>query len=120
MKPFVKLYATLLTSTVWSEPHSTRIVWITLLTMADRDGYVAASIPGLAHSAHVSRAECEIALKTFLAPDADSRTKEHQGRRIEIVDGGWIVLNREKYADMRSTKQIDDAARQARHREKGE
>jgi hypothetical protein len=90
-----------------------------MLTLADRDGYVAASIPGLAHAAHVSRAACETALKTFLAPDADSRTKEHQGRRIETVDGGWIVLNREKYADLRSSKLIDDAARQKRHREKG-
>jgi hypothetical protein len=116
MNTFVKLYGTILTSTVWSEPHSTRIVWITMLALADKDGHVAASIPGLAHAAHVTREECEAALSTFLAPDPDSRTKEYEGRRIEIADGGWIVLNRGKYRELRTDKQIADAERQKRHR----
>lgn len=92
-------------STIWQEPDHTRIVWITLMAMADRDGEIAASIPGLAARARVPLAAAEIALGTFLAPDQYSRTEAHEGRRIEKIDGGWRLLNYFKY---RETLDQDD------------
>jgi hypothetical protein len=74
-------------------------MWITMLALKDKDGFVAASIPGLAHAAIVTRDECEKALKVFESPDPDSRTKDNDGRRIEKVDGGWIILNHFLYRD---------------------
>lgn len=115
---FVKIYESILTSSVWMESHATVRVWLTMLARADANGYVAASVPGLAHIAHVTREECEQALGVLLAPDADSRTKDHDGRRIEAVDGGWVVLNARKYRDLRTAEQVSAADRVKRHREK--
>lgn len=75
------------------------------MAMADRDGEIAASIPGLAARARVPLAAAEIALGTFLAPDQYSRTEAHEGRRIEKIDGGWRLLNYFKY---RETLDQDD------------
>ena len=72
-----------------------------MLAMADRKGRIWASIPGLAGRARVSVQACREALDCFLSPDKDSRTKEHEGRRIEEIDGGWRLLNHAKYRELR-------------------
>lgn len=72
-----------------------------MLAMADRNGYVGASIGGLAHMARVSREKTEEALKKFLSPDPDSRSPDFGGRRIEEADRGWLILNHSRYRDMR-------------------
>ncbi len=79
-----------------------------MLAMADRNGRVWASIPGLAKEAGVPLEDAERALKDFLSPDEYSRTKDHEGRRIKEIDGGWLLLNHAKYRDMR-----DEAERKA-------
>jgi len=94
---FTKLFNTIVTSTIWQEDDKTRIVWITMLAIADRFGVVSASIPGLASVSNVSVDAAEKAIKNLLAPDPYSRTKDNEGRRIEIIDGGWLILNYEKY-----------------------
>lgn len=119
MSGYTKLFPSILDSTVWHTPLPTKVVWITLLAMADRDGIAEASIPGLARRAGVSREQCEDALACFLAPDPDSRTKDHDGRRIVEVDGGWRLLNSEKYREKASAdeRREKDAARQQRKRD---
>lgn len=117
---FVKLYGTILTSSIWLEPHSTLRVWIAMLATADEHGIVSASVGGLAHVSRVRKAECAKALETFLAPDEDSRTPDNDGRRIERVDGGWLILNHRKYRDLRTSKQVVDAERIRDKRETGE
>ena len=96
---FTKMFGSITDSTVWGEPDPTRIVWITMLAMANRDGFVHSSVPGLAHRARVSLEACEAALETFKSPDPYSRTVDYEGRRIEAVDGGWILLNYLKYRE---------------------
>lgn len=109
---FTKLFSSITESTVWYEPDATRLVWITMLAMADRQGRVWASVPGLAGRARVSLKATREALKCFLSPDEDSRTKDFEGRRIEEIDGGWRLLNHAKYREMR-----DEEARKAYQRE---
>lgn len=99
---YTKLFGSITASTIWQEPAHTRLVWITMLAMADQHGVVHASVPGLAHIANVPLADTELALKTLLGPDPYSRTKEHEGRRIEEVDGGWVLLNHAKFRGMRT------------------
>lgn len=108
---YVKLFGSILASTIWAEPASTRIVWIAMLALADRDGCVSASVPGLAHLARVSEPECIEALAILMAADPDSRTKDHDGRRIAKVDGGWSVLNYEVYRDKASAEESKEKAR---------
>ncbi len=97
MAGYTKLFSTILASTIWRAPDKTRIVWITLLAMADQRGVAEGSVPGLADFARVSVDECRAALTELMAPDPDSRTKDWDGRRIEEVDGGWLLLNHGKY-----------------------
>jgi hypothetical protein len=99
---YTKLFSSITDSTIWSESAETRIVWITMLAMCDKNGWVYASIPGLAHRAHVTIEETEEALNKFLSPDKYSRTPDHEGRRIEVIDGGWALLNHPKYKAIRS------------------
>lgn len=116
---FTKLFSSIITSTIWMEKTDTRIVWITMLALADKNGEVQGSVPGLARMAGVSVDACREALNSFLGPDPDSRTKDDEGRRIEEIDGGWFLLNHAKYRKMASKEeQIEKAtARTRRYRE---
>lgn len=118
MPNFVKLYGSILDSTIWLEPLPTKVVWITMLAMADAEGCVVSSIPGLAKRAGVSRQDCEAALETLAAPDPDSKTQEFEGRRIQRIDGGWLIINHRKYRDLRTDTQIATAERVRKHRER--
>jgi len=99
-KGFTKLFNSIVTSTIWCEDDKTRIVWITMLALCDRYGDLSASIPGLAHVANVSIEATKVALKNLMKPDPYSRTKNHGGRRIVEIDGGWHIFNYAKYRDM--------------------
>src|SRR5882672_4790195 len=99
MAHYTKLWSHILNSTIWNEDDQTRLVWITMLALSDMGGYVAGSIPGLAHQARVPLPACEKALITLKSPDLYSRTKEHEGRRIVEVEGGWTILNYEKHRE---------------------
>ncbi len=124
------MWSKMLRSTIWMEDGPTRLVWITLLLLKDVDGKVLSSLPGLAHSARVELSECEEAIEKFLSPDKRSSTKTDDGRRIREVDGGWQILNHEKYrysteekrefwrrqkADQRQRKEERDKAREAEY-----
>lgn len=108
---FTKLFASITESTVWCEPDHVRIVWITMLAMADRHGRVWGSIPGLANRARKSIGETEDALSRFQSPDRYSRTPDNEGRRIETIDGGWRILNHEKYREIRDSEAIKESKR---------
>jgi len=109
---FTKLFASITESTVWMQPDHVRLVWITMLAMADRQGRVMASIPGLAHRARVETEQCRQAIDILMAPDPDSRTKDFEGRRIEEIDGGWRLLNHEKYRALRDEEAIKESKRE--------
>ena len=100
MPGYTKLFSTIVTSTIWQEPPVVCKIWITMLALVDQNGEVHASIPGLAHAAGVSLQECEEALAKFLAPDPYSRSKDFEGRRIQVIDGGWWMVNHAKYREM--------------------
>jgi len=116
MSGYSKLFSEIVTSSIWSEDDKTRIVWITLLALKDKDGYVPASVPGLANAARVSVEACAEAIAKLEAPDKYSRSKENNGRRIEPVDGGWTVLNHQKYRDYLSKDSENIAARERMRR----
>lgn len=118
-RSFTKLFSSITESTVWCEPSDVRIVWICMLAMADAQGRVWASVPGLANRARVPVEATRDAIARFLEPDTDSRTKDHDGRRIEAIDGGWRLLNHAKYRAIQqeADKREADAERQRKHRE---
>lgn len=119
---FTKLSTALTDSSIWSQDDQTRIVWITMLAMADSKGRVMAAVPGLANRARVSIEATEKALAVFLAPDPFSRTRDFEGRRIEPIDGGWRLLNYMKFREERDAetrreyqREWDRTKRQRKH-----
>lgn len=115
--PFVKLSCGITKSSVWFESPATRVVWIALLTEADQYGFVRASYPGMLHIANVPKDDFDKALEILESPDQMSRTPNYEGRRIERVDGGWRILNYEKYRQY-SYSGTKEAERKRKQRER--
>jgi hypothetical protein len=97
MNGFVKIDCNILYSSIWAESSETRIIWITLLAMANQNGIVPATAPGISSAAFVSLSETRKAIALLEAPDPDSKSLENEGRRIERVEGGYLILNYDKY-----------------------
>ena len=102
---FTKLFSSITASTIWSEKATTKVVWITMLAMADAAGFVYASVPGLAKISGVTIEETIEAIDLLMAPDEWSRDKDNEGRRLEEIDGGWAILNHPKYRKRRNAEE---------------
>ena len=109
---YVKLDCNILDSTLWVENSETRVVFITMLAMADSDGMCSATAPGIAKRATLPLQAVKGALAVLEAPDIDSRTQNASGRRIERVDGGYKIINYLLYRNKDHTA----AARMRKHR----
>ena len=120
MAHYVKLFDSIIHSTIWQEDLHVKVVWVTMLALTDANGEVMASIPGLAKAAGVSIPQCEEALEKFMAPDRYSRSSEDEGRRITKIDGGWELVNYRKYRELKSMEQEREKAaeRQRRFRDR--
>jgi len=63
--------------------------------------------------ANITQEETANGLKILESPDSKRLdSQEHEGRRIQRVDGGWLVLNGQKYEDM--MRKIAEQARKAK------
>ena len=114
---YAKLHGEMLASSIWSESDTTRLVWVTMLLMSDRDGMVRASLTGLAHQARVSIESCTAALRTLMGPDPESRDRTTGERVIEVV-GGYQILNYERYQDLGSADDYKEKARLRQQRKR--
>jgi len=116
MSGYAKLFSSIVTSTIWSAPDHVRILWVTMMALADRDGVVEGSIPGLAAVARITVDQAVEAIKVLSSPDKYSRTKTLQGRRVVPVPGGWRLVTYEKYREKGSQEEAKakTAARVAR------
>jgi hypothetical protein len=115
-----KLFGKILDSSIWLEATPTRIVWITLLAAMDEDGFAHFSaIENLAARARVTVEEAREAVECFLAPDPNSGNPANDGRRIDRVPGGFMVLNAAEHRKTitRVIQREQTRVRVARHRE---
>lgn len=119
MAGYTKLFSDIVDSSIWKEDSDTCKVWITLLALSDADGYVRGSVGWLADKSLVPRDLCQRAIEKFAAPDHTSRTEENDGRRIELLDDGWLILNYLSFRDRLSNDASAVASRERvrRHRE---
>lgn len=120
MTGYTKLFSEIVTSTIWQEPNDMRVLWITMLALKNRAQIVTATVPALAKLANLTNEQCEEYLAKMQEPDKYSRSREYDGRRIERVEGGWFVLNGEKYRDKLNADDRREQVKQAvaRHRAK--
>lgn len=114
---YTKLFSGIVGSTIWAEDNPTRIVWVTMLALADRNGEVIGTPVGLARIANVTVDECRLALAKFLGAE---ESNHDDGRRIEEIDHGWTLLNHDKYRRLASKDESKErnAERQARWRDR--
>jgi hypothetical protein len=74
---------------------------MTFLATMDEDGYCHfAAIGNVAQRAVVTPEEAKTAITILELPDVNSSDPAHEGRRIERVPGGWMVLNAPKYREL--------------------
>ncbi len=138
--PFIKLDCALLDSTLWvdrparelfltallmGEPYELQeeVMEIETRTLENTDfvvppgkyGFVRAAGIGIGRRAMLDdKDEVLSALERLASPEADSRSSEFDGRRMVRINGGFIILNWEKYR----RKDHTAAERQRRFREK--
>lgn len=115
---FAKLYGPALAgSSLLDTSVAARWLFVFLLACSDREGrFHAQTTSTLGRLANIPADQIEQAVAELEAPDPNSRSTEHDGRRIERIPGGWRVLNYEKYRDYRTQRQVWDAERKAAER----
>jgi len=106
MSGYTPLFQSIVTSSIWNEATTTRIVWITILALADSQGRVEGSVAGLAPVARVTIDECIAAIKVLGSPDEYSRTKDYDGRRIHEIEGGWQIYNFKLFRDRAKSRAV--------------
>lgn len=119
---YSKLFSSLVNSSLWSEPDHIRLLFITLLSLADRDGIVYGSRSGLERAAMIDpdAAEEINPWDSLMAPDNDSsdlmRNPENEGRRIEEIPGGFRLINYTYYKGIRDSEDRKAQNREAQRR----
>ena len=108
---FTKLFKAMVNSDAWLMTDVERVLWITMVCVAERDGFVCASLPGLARVANLSIKQTSDAIKTLL------NTKFFDAKIIE-VNGGWSLLNYQKFRKImdQESRRIQNAEAQTRFR----
>ena len=105
---FVKLFRSILDSTIWMEEDHVLRIWLVLLLNCDSEGIVKMPIPAMAQRARVTLDQCREALTRLEAPDPDSQSKEEDGKRIVKISEEepiWFIVNYETYRRIRNEEQ---------------
>ena len=111
---FAKVFSQIFDSTI-AENYRVRHMFMDLLVMADSDGVVDKTPEAISRIANVPLEQIQYGLQVLAQPDQKSRTKDHDGRRIQLIDDqrdwGWRIVNFQKYRDIR-----DEEARRIANR----
>ena len=106
MNSWAPIWSMIVDSSLWDEPYHVRLLFITMLALKDADNIVRYDGYLLGKKAHVTPEECLEAMGVLSSPDTKRQAfeclekQEFDGRRIEKVDGGWLILNGPKYRSM--------------------
>jgi hypothetical protein len=86
-------------------------VWVTMLALQDSDHVVRKNLYQLGRAARKKEEEVAMALAVLSSPDTKRKGQEYEGRRVQKVDGGWLILNGQYYEEMmrRVSRQVYQA-----------
>lgn len=96
---FTKLDEGIVFSSIMSEDDSVFKVWTILLATCKQDGISHISSSFIEKITGKDEAEIDRCLKILSSPDKKSRSTNDEGKRIEKVDGGYSVINYQKYRE---------------------
>ena len=91
---WVPIFSRIVDSSLWGEPDFVVKVFITMLALKERDHVVRMSAYAIGERA--KKTEKEVLEALSILASEDKRRLEPQpfdGRRIEKVEGGWLILN---------------------------
>lgn len=95
------IWSSIVNSSLWREAYHVRILFASMLAVKDRNFMVYGDSYKLSTLANITEEEAIDAIRVLSSPDTKRiAPQEYGGRRIEAVDGGWLILNARKYRDM--------------------
>lgn len=101
MNTWAPLFSKIVDSSIWLEPDYVVKVFLTMLAKKDSDMVVRGSAFNIAQWAKKSEQETLDALKILSSPDTKRiEPQPHEGRRIQRVEDGWLILNGLVYRDL--------------------
>lgn len=125
-EPWFKINRRLFDSSVWEEDVHVRIVWVTLLALAQEPanmnmgpGVIAITPGNLMRKALVSREQLDDAIKRLTAADPYSRTDPGKAR-LEITENGYRIPAFDLYNDRDAYERWKDQKREAGKRRAAE
>jgi hypothetical protein len=88
-------------SSLWEEPYYVRILFMTMVALKDADHVVRGDAFRLSKKANMTEREVLDGLVILSSPDLRKLSPQpFEGRRIEKVDQGWLILNGAKYRSL--------------------
>jgi hypothetical protein len=108
---YTPLFDTTLTGTLYGRwPHTG--IWACLLSRASREGVIDETPQALAAAIGVPVETLMDCIRDFMNPDRDSRSPEHEGRRLALIhehrSWGWRIVNHGKYKEKARKKSFDE------------
>jgi hypothetical protein len=114
---FTKLDEGILQSSIAGEEGDTFKIFILLLAACKSDGIAPVSPVFLSSISKISIDETMRHLSKLESPDIYSRSTENEGRRIRRVDGGFEIINYQKYREF-SYSDNPESVRKRNYRDK--
>jgi hypothetical protein len=121
MRTFAPLWSGIVDSSIWDEPDYVVKVFLTMMALKDADQICRLNTYQLATRARKSELEVIDALRILSSPDTRRiGEQEFEGRRVQAVEEGFLLLNGVKYTKMMSEEMARrrNARAQAAYRER--
>jgi len=104
---FGKVFRSLWEGSLCGKPDD-QLVFVFMLASADADGVVDVVPSIIAHQTGLELDRVQGAIYRLMEPDPESRTTDHEGRRLLAVgerSWGWMIVNYKKYRAMRDDRE---------------
>jgi hypothetical protein len=125
MNTWTPLFSKIVDSSLWSAPDFVCKVFVTMMALKDADQVVRYNAYALGKKCWPGDPKAEKraleALKYLSSPDKERiEPQPHEGRRIQKVEGGWLLLNGQEYEDLMRAlnRRAYKAGKQAEYRNK--
>lgn len=101
MNTWSPLWSKIVDSSLWEEPDFVVKIFLTMVAKKDMDHVVRANAYEIGKWARKSEAEAIEALRVLSSPDTRRiEPQPFEGRRVQKVADGWLILNGEFYRSM--------------------
>lgn len=121
MRTWAPLWSGIVASSLWDEPDHVVKVFMTMLALKDSDHVYRGDAYALSKESRKNELDVLEALKILASPDKRKISpQEFEGRRIQAVEDGWLILNGEKYRAQvqKEMKRLRNARAQKAYRER--